>query len=191
MRVLSHPLTHSCLPTLAFPYTGALNCTGPKASPTIDDQQGPSYATYVTGAMGTLWLVVSSLFSLRPESISSWSITAVISLCMAPKNHLPASNRQSCIVSPVHSPEHTNEKAESCKGPEEFLRVLNDGGRRSCGLLGSTQHIFNEYQKMSKSNPRSLLVQGFAQNAFLITATDTGCRRESTTLQILHISAKR
>jgi hypothetical protein len=30
MRVLPHRLTHTCLPTLAFPYTGALNCIRPK-----------------------------------------------------------------------------------------------------------------------------------------------------------------
>jgi hypothetical protein len=34
------PPTHSCLPTLAFPYTGALSFIGPRASPPIDAQQG-------------------------------------------------------------------------------------------------------------------------------------------------------
>jgi hypothetical protein len=40
VRVLLHPSSHSCLPALAFPYTGALNPLRPRAVPPTDVQQG-------------------------------------------------------------------------------------------------------------------------------------------------------
>ena len=40
MRVPPQPPTHSCIPTLAFPYNGAWSCPRNKASPPIDVWQG-------------------------------------------------------------------------------------------------------------------------------------------------------
>jgi hypothetical protein len=40
MRVLPHPPTHSCLPTLAFPHTGSSTTLRPRAAPPTEFQQG-------------------------------------------------------------------------------------------------------------------------------------------------------
>jgi hypothetical protein len=42
MRVLSHPPTHFCFPSLSFPYTGALNTLRHMAFSSHDVQRGPS-----------------------------------------------------------------------------------------------------------------------------------------------------
>jgi hypothetical protein len=64
MRVLLHPSTHSCLPALAFPYTGASNFLRTKGCSFHLCPTRPSSATYAAGAMGpsmcTIWLVVQS-----------------------------------------------------------------------------------------------------------------------------------
>jgi hypothetical protein len=68
MRVLSHPPTYSCLPSLAFPYTGALSLHRTKGLSSHWCQTRPSSATYAAEAMGPsrcpLWLVVYSLGAL-------------------------------------------------------------------------------------------------------------------------------
>ena len=62
MRVLLYPPTHSCLPALAFLYTGALNPHRIKGRSSHKCPTRPSSATYVARAMGpsmfTLWLMV-------------------------------------------------------------------------------------------------------------------------------------
>jgi hypothetical protein len=40
IRVLLHPPTHSCLPVLSFPYTGASTPSDPRATPPTDVKQG-------------------------------------------------------------------------------------------------------------------------------------------------------
>jgi hypothetical protein len=62
MSMLPHLPTHSCLLTLAFPYTGTSNLHSTKGLPSHWCPTRPSSATYVTGAMGPsmciIWLVV-------------------------------------------------------------------------------------------------------------------------------------
>jgi hypothetical protein len=61
---LTHPPTHSCLPALAFPYTGALNTLRPKGLSSHWCPTRPSSAKYAVRDIGlsmcTLWLVVQS-----------------------------------------------------------------------------------------------------------------------------------
>jgi hypothetical protein len=52
MRVLIHPPTHSCFPTLAFPYTGALNLLRPKGYSSHLCTTRPFSATYVDSLAG-------------------------------------------------------------------------------------------------------------------------------------------
>ena len=62
MKACPHPLTHSCLPTLAFPYTGASSLHRTKGLFSHWFPTRPSSAPYTAGAMGpsmcTPWLVV-------------------------------------------------------------------------------------------------------------------------------------
>ena len=62
MRVLPHPSTHSHLPALAFPYTGASNPHRPKRHSSCWHPTSPSSPTYATGPMSfcmcSIWLVV-------------------------------------------------------------------------------------------------------------------------------------
>jgi hypothetical protein len=62
MRMFSHPPYHSHFPSLAFPYTGALNLQRTKVLSFHRYPIRPSSATYATGAMGpsmcTFWLMV-------------------------------------------------------------------------------------------------------------------------------------
>jgi hypothetical protein len=61
MRVLPYPPTHSSLPTVALPYTGASNPLRPKGSSSHLCPTRPFSATYAARAMGRfLWLVVQS-----------------------------------------------------------------------------------------------------------------------------------
>jgi hypothetical protein len=62
MRVLPHPPTHSLLPAMVFPYTGASNTLRPKGCSSHWCPTRPSSATYAARAIGcstcTLLLVV-------------------------------------------------------------------------------------------------------------------------------------
>jgi hypothetical protein len=66
----TYPPTHSLLPSLAFPYTGASNTLRPKGLSSHWCPTRPSSATYEAGAMGPcmciLWLVV------RPKEL--WGV---------------------------------------------------------------------------------------------------------------------
>jgi hypothetical protein len=55
MRVLPHPSTHSCLPSMAFPYTGSLSLHRTKGLSSNWCPIRPSSATYGTGAIGGLF----------------------------------------------------------------------------------------------------------------------------------------
>jgi hypothetical protein len=65
MRTLPLPPTHSGLPSLAFPYTGALNTLRLKGHSSHWCPTSPSSGTYVAEVLGPsvciLWLVVHSL----------------------------------------------------------------------------------------------------------------------------------
>jgi hypothetical protein len=61
MRFLPHLPTHSCLSALAFPYPGPPRLHRTKGLPSQWCQIRQSSATYPSGAMVTLWLVVLSL----------------------------------------------------------------------------------------------------------------------------------
>jgi hypothetical protein len=54
MRVFYHPPTHSCLPALKFPYTGALVLHRTKGPSSHWCPTRPSSATYAAGANGFL-----------------------------------------------------------------------------------------------------------------------------------------
>jgi hypothetical protein len=68
MRVLPHTATHSHLPNLTFPYSGASRLTKTKCLSSHWCKTRPSSDTYAAGAMGwsicTFWLVVWSLGAL-------------------------------------------------------------------------------------------------------------------------------
>jgi hypothetical protein len=74
MRVLLHPFTHSCLPALAFPYTGASNPLRPKGHSSHWCPTRLPSATYATWAMGpsmcTLCFIVQS--PQAPGRLTSW-----------------------------------------------------------------------------------------------------------------------
>ena len=70
IRVLQHPPTNSCLPALAFTYTGASELPVPRAAPPTDVQQGHTLSlSHVPRATCpstcTFWLVVQSPGALR------------------------------------------------------------------------------------------------------------------------------
>jgi hypothetical protein len=104
MRMLPHSLTHSCLTTLPFPYTGALNLHGTKGFSSHWCQTMPSSATYAAGAMGpsmcTLWLVVWSLGALR--DLVGWYCCCSYGVANPFSSFSPFSN--SSIEGPVLSP---------------------------------------------------------------------------------------
>ena len=52
MKVYPYPPTYSCLPSLTFPYTGALSFHRTKGLSSHQCPTKPSSATYVAGAMG-------------------------------------------------------------------------------------------------------------------------------------------
>jgi hypothetical protein len=68
--VLLQPLTHSCLTTLACPYSGASNLHSPKGLLSHWCQIGPSSATYISGAMGPS---ISIIFSRSLAQIHAFS----------------------------------------------------------------------------------------------------------------------
>jgi len=94
MRVFPQSPTHSCLPTLAFPYTGASSLGRTKGFSSHWCPTKPSSATYAAGATGcsmcTLWLADNSLTVLSdrtdsktPESLCKHTLMSSIpkSLC--------------------------------------------------------------------------------------------------------------
>jgi hypothetical protein len=80
IRVCLHPSTHSCLPDLAFPYTGASNPLRPKGHSSHWCPTRSSSATYGAGAMGlfmcTIWLVLQSLRN-SGEGVCSGQLTCL------------------------------------------------------------------------------------------------------------------
>jgi hypothetical protein len=63
MRVFPHPTTHSCLPALAFPYTGASSLHRTKGLSSYWCPTRPSFATYAVGSMSLFMCTLEWWFS--------------------------------------------------------------------------------------------------------------------------------
>jgi hypothetical protein len=115
MRVLTHPPTYSCLPTLAFPYTGVSNTFRPKGCSSHWHPTRPSFATYADRAMGpsifSLWLVVQSLGA--QGDLAGWHCCSPPWYCKPPQllqsllqllhrgPHLQSNNKYRGTFSPI------------------------------------------------------------------------------------------
>jgi hypothetical protein len=79
MRMFPYPYTHSCLPTLTFPYTGASSIHRTKGLSSYWWLIRPLSATYAAGAMGSLHVYSLLLCRLQREKcqnslIQPWSL---------------------------------------------------------------------------------------------------------------------